>query len=276
MANTVGMSRSARNLVLVGDPVQLPQPTQGAHPGESGRSTLEYALDGAATIGPESGVFLDRSFRLHPLLCRTISDAFYEGRLRAAAGCENRTVRLTAELESKLRGAGLAFVPVPHDGNAQSSPEEVEAIALLVEQLTGCPLTGLDGSVSGTLGLEEILVVAPYNLQVNALRRALPDAVRVGTVDRFQGQEAPVVLVSMCSSDASQSPRGLDFLLDPNRLNVALSRAQCLAVVVGNPCLVRARATTIEQIERVNLFCRILAEGAVDAAGAGAGAGAGR
>ena len=263
LANLVGMARSAKNLVLVGDPVQLPQPTQGAHPGDSGRSTLEYALDGAATIHPELGVFLDRSFRLHPILCRTISDAFYDGRLRSAPGCENRIVRIDAALESEVRSAGLAFVPVVHDGNTQSSSEEVEKIATLVEHLAGCEVTGLDGEVTGPLGLEGILVVAPYNLQVRALRRALPRAVRVGTVDRFQGQEAPVVLISMCASDASQSPRGLNFLLDPNRLNVALSRARCLAVVVGNPGLVRARARSIEQMERINLFCRILAEGSI-------------
>jgi uncharacterized protein len=263
LANLVGMARSARNLVLIGDPVQLPQPTQGAHPGESGRSSLEYALDGAATIDPQLGVFLDRSFRMHPVLCRTISDAFYDGRLHSAAGRENRIVRIDAELETEVRSAGLAFVPVIHQDNTQSSPEEVTKICSLAKRLAACELTGLDGKVIGSLGLTGILVVAPYNLQVRALRRALPEAVRVGTVDRFQGQEAPVVLISMCASDASQSPRGVDFLLDPNRLNVALSRAQCLAVVVGNPGLVRARAQTIEPMQRINLFCRILAEGAI-------------
>jgi len=263
LANLVAMARCARNLVLVGDPMQLSQPTQGAHPGESGRSTLEYALDGAATIDPGLGVFLDRSFRLHPILCHTISDAFYDGRLRAAPGCENRVIRIDTVLETELRCAGLAFVPVVHDGNTQSSPEEVEKISTLVKRLAACEVTGLDGAVTGRLGLEGILVVAPYNLQVRALRRALPEAVRVGTVDRFQGQEAPVVLISMCASDASQSPRGIDFLLDPNRLNVALSRARCLAVVVGNPGLVRARARSIEAMERINLFCRILAEGSI-------------
>jgi len=265
LANLVGMSRAARNLVLVGDPVQLPQPTQGAHPGESGQSTLEYALDGAATIDAELGVFLDRSFRLHPILCRTISDAFYDGRLNAAPGRENRIVRIDAALETEVRSAGLAFVPVEHDGNAQSSPEEVEKIVSLVERLAVCEVTGLDGAVAGTLGHAGILVVAPYNLQVRALRRALPQTVRVGTVDRFQGQEAPVVLISMCASDATRSSRGLNFLLDPNRLNVALSRARCLAVVVGHPGLIRARARSVEQMERINLFCRILAEGSIQA-----------
>lgn len=257
LANLVGMARSTENLVLVGDPVQLPQPTQGAHPGESGRSVLEYALDGRATIAPELGVFLDRSFRLHPALGRTISETFYEGRLSSAQGRENRVVRLDAALETELRGAGLAFVPVVHDGNTQSSPEEVARIVELVRSLSRCAVTGLDGRVGGKLGHEGILVVAPYNLQVRRLREALPAAVRVGTVDRFQGQEAPVVLISMCASDAHRSPRGLDFLLDPNRLNVALSRAQCLAVVVANPGLVRARAQSIEHLERINLFCRI-------------------
>ncbi len=263
LANLVGMARCANNLVLVGDPVQLPQPTQGAHPGESGRSTLEYALDGAATISPEAGVFLDRSYRLHPTLCRTISEAFYDGRLHSAPGCENRIVRIDEGSEAELRSAGLVFVPVAHDGNTQASVEEVEAIAALVERLTRFEVTGLDGRVNGVLGHDGILVVAPYNLQVRALRRTLPEDVRVGTVDRFQGQEAPVVLISMCASDASQSPRGLTFLLDPNRLNVAMSRAQCLAVVVGNPGLIHARARSIEAMERINLFCRILEEGKV-------------
>jgi uncharacterized protein len=263
LANLAAMARSAKNLVLVGDPIQLPQPTQGAHPGDSGQSSLEYALDGHATIAPELGVFLDRSFRLHPALCRTISQGFYDGRLASAEGRENRIVHLRPDLDEELKGAGLAFVAVPHEGNTQSSDEEVERIAGLVERLASCEVTGLDGAAHGTLGHDGILVVAPYNLQVRKLKRALPDGVQVGTVDRFQGQEAPVVLVSMCASDAHRSPRGLGFLLDPNRLNVALSRAQCLAVVVGNPGLVRARAETFEQLERINLFARILAEGAI-------------
>ena len=156
----------------------------------------------------------------------------------------------------------LRSYPSSMTGNTQSSAEEIARIVELVGHLSSCEVTGLDGRVEGKLGHEGILVVAPYNLQVRRLREALPAAVRVGTVDRFQGQEAPVVLISMCASDAHRSPRGLNFLLDPNRLNVALSRAQCLAVVVGNPGLVRARAQSIDHLERINLFCRVLSEGA--------------
>ncbi len=255
VANLTGMSRAARNLVLVGDQMQLPQPVQGAHPGDSGLSTLEYLLGDWPTIPPELGLFLDRTYRLHPALCDFVSDAFYEGRLSPAPRVENR--RVVARDNPGGPEAGVAFLPVEHEGNTQASAEEVEQVRRLVAALLEREHTGLDGEPLGPLRPREILVVAPYNLQVRKLRQRLPAGVRVGTVDKFQGQEAPVVIVSMCASEGHGSPRGLEFLLNPNRLNVALSRAQSLSIVVGHPGLARTRCLTVEQMKLVNLFCRI-------------------
>jgi len=254
LANLVGMSRAARNLVLIGDPRQLDQPTRGAHPGESGLSALEYALAGHATIPPELGLFLEQTHRLHPELCAFVSGAFYEDRLQPAPGNERRV--LDGE-----PAAGIAFLPVSHEGNRQGSDEEVAAIAALIGGLLGRRRRDRDGCDAGCLGPADVLVVAPYNLQVRKLRAALPEAVRVGTVDRFQGQEAPVVVISMCASEPHLSARGIEFLFHPNRLNVALSRAETLAVVVGEPRLGTALCRSLEEMRLVNRMCRLL-EGA--------------
>ncbi len=270
VANLVGMAPAARNLVLVGDPMQLPQPTQGAHPGDSGASTLEYLLGDRATVPPERGIFLDTSYRLHPALADWISDAFYDGRLDSAGNCANRVVRLPADrpVEPGVPiEAGIVFVPVEHEGNRQASAEEVERIALLIDELTGRERVDVRGNSAGPVTAADILVVAPYNLQVRKLQLRLPQDVRVGTVDKFQGQEAPIVIVSLCSSEGHASSRGLDFLLNPNRLNVALSRAQSLAIVVGHPGLARTRATSVDQMRLVNRLCRLAASSAGGSAG---------
>ena len=252
LANLVAMSRSARNLVLIGDPCQLDQPTRGVHPGESGLSSLEYALGGHATISPEQGLFLEDTHRLHPELCAFVSGAFYEDRLRAAPGNERRV--LAGEPE-----AGIAFLPVRHEGNRQASDEEVAAVVQLVKELLGRPYTDREGATK-PLEVGDLLVVAPYNLQVRKLAAALPLGVRVGTVDRFQGQEAPVVIVSMCASEPHLSARGMAFLFHPNRLNVALSRAQTLAIVVGEPRLGTAVCRSLGEMRLVNRMCRLLGE----------------
>ena len=163
--------------------------------------------------------------------------------------------------------ASLPHLPVPHDGNGQRSDEEVAAIARLVEALLGRAVTGLDGRPAGVLTLGDILVVAPYNLQVRALEAALPAGSRVGTVDRFQGQEARVAIVSLTASDAETAGRGLEFVLDRRRLNVAISRAQSLAIVVGSPSLARARCGTVEQMRLLNTLCRIEQLGRVTSGG---------
>ena len=259
IANLVAIAPAARNIVLVGDQMQLPQPTQALHPDESGASTLDHLLQGERTIPPETGVFLDITYRLHPEVCKVTSAAFYEGKLRSAPGCEKRVIRVPPGRARLLtKGAGIRFVPVAHEGNTQGSDEEAEVVRRLFAELLGLEYTGMDGEVAGRLGVEDVLVVAPYNMQVRKLRRVLPAGARVGSVDKFQGQEAPVVIVSMCASEGHDSPRGLEFLMNPNRLNVALSRAQSLAVVVGHPGLARTRCATVAQMRLVDLYCRIV------------------
>ena len=265
LANFVGMAPSAKSLVLLGDPMQLPQPTQGSHPGDSGRSCLDHMLSGRGTVPDDFGVFLPTTRRLHPRLCEFISGAFYEDRLVSSPTAVNRVVRVP--VDRRTSGgvadlvpieAGLFFLPVPHEGNGQKSDEEVAAIESLVRALVGREVTGLDGRDAGTLAPSDILVVAPYNLQVRALEQRMPPGVRVGTVDRFQGQEARVSIVSLTASDGDAAARGLEFVLDRRRLNVAISRAQSLAIVVASPSLSRARGGTVDQMRLLNTLCRVV------------------
>ena len=179
-------------------------------------------------------------------LCGFVSDTFYEGRLVPVELCERRRL----EMEN-----GPRFVPIEHVGNRQAAPEEVEFVRTEIERLVGSAFVGADGS-ERPLRYEDVLVVAPYNMQVRRLRAALPDAVAVGTVDKFQGQEAPVVFFSMTTSTGEDLPRGIEFLYSPNRFNVAISRAQCLAYVVASPRLLTADARTTEQMRLVNIVCR--------------------
>ena len=262
VANLMGMAAATDNIILFGDQMQLGQPIQGAHPGESGLSILEYLLQGQATIPPDMGVFLDTTWRLHPDICHFLSDAVYEGRLQAAPQTVQRRVCLPP-MGGRIirREAGLVFVPVSHEGNTQASDEEVQAIRAIVDELLGRDITDTSGQRLRPLQLSDILCVAPYNMQVRKLQAALGPEARVGTVDKFQGQEAPVVMLSMCASQGDTSPRGIDFLFHKNRLNVALSRAQSLAIVVASPALARTRCQTLAQMEQVNLFCRVMEEG---------------
>jgi uncharacterized protein len=264
VANIVAMSPAAQNLVLLGDQMQLGQPIQGSHPGESGLSALEYLLQEHATVPADFGIFLPRTWRLHPRLCSFISGAVYEDRL----GCEPHTVErvLVAGAhppEWLSRTAGLIYEPVAHDGNVYESAEEEDRIAELVSGLLRLRLRTSEG-VDRALTHEDILVVAPYNLQVRRLTRRLAP-VRVGTVDKFQGQEAAVVIFSMCASSGDVSPRGVDFLFSRNRLNVAISRAQTLAIVAASPSLIQTSCASIQQIRLVNVYCRAVEEGHAEA-----------
>jgi predicted RecB family nuclease len=238
LADALAMGTSARNLVLVGDPQQLDQVIQGTHPSGSGNSVLKHLIGDDETIAPNRGLFLERTYRMHPDVCAYISEEFYEGRLAPDPSTSERTTPL---------GTGLRFVPVEHDARRQESSEEVKAIAERVGAL-------LAAGVPGT----EIMVVAPYNAQVNALKTALPEEVRVGTVDKFQGQEADVVLYSMASSSGEDVPRGLEFLLSRNRLNVAVSRARCLAYLVASPKLLEVNCRSIPQMRLANALCRFV------------------
>jgi len=260
LANLVAKARCANNLVLMGDQMQLEQPIQGSHPGESGTSGLGYFLNGKATVPPDLGVFLDVSFRMHPEICRFISDLVYEGRLTHHPDTVHHTIVLPSDHNGLIgKSSGILFIPVEHEDNTQSSDEEVKIVEALVAELTGLEYVSDRGQKQAVLGNQDILVVAPYNMQVRKLQERLGDRARIGTVDKFQGQEAPVVIVSMCASSGDAVPRGLEFLLNRNRLNVAISRAQCLSIVVGSPALTLTSCSTISQMELVNAFCKIVA-----------------
>lgn len=263
VANLVGMSLAAHNIVLIGDQMQLGQPTQGTHPGESGKSALDYLMGEQATIASDHGIFLDTTVRMHPAVNRFISDAIYDGRLQAAAGTERQVVRVPDGYAGTLdRPAGIVVVPVRHAGNSQASDEEAEEIAGMAAELLARTRVDKHG-VERRVGWDDMLFVAPYNFQINRLKARLArlpggGAAKVGTVDRFQGQEAAIVFVSMCSSDANDAPRGMDFLFDERRLNVAVSRAQSLAVVVMHPALATTRAGNPAQMRKVNLLSRLV------------------
>ncbi len=256
LANILAMARAARNIVLVGDPMQLPQPIQGTHPGDSGRSCLEYLVDGERVVSSDRGVFMPISRRMHPAVCRYISTAVYEGRLDSdeAAGLQT----LTAPDGTDLVGAGMRAVE--HFGRSQTSPEEIAAIRTRIDQVVGAIYRDRAG-VERVVSLGDVLVVAPYNAQVNALRAALPPAVRVGTVDRFQGQEAPVCLVSMTTSSGEELPRDIAFLFSINRINVAVSRAQAAAMVFASPLLLETPCRTVEEMALVNALCMLREHG---------------
>ncbi|GAC1558758.1 MAG: hypothetical protein NVS2B5_21650 [Beijerinckiaceae bacterium] len=252
LGNLVAMAGAAANTVLVGDQMQLPQPVQGVHPGETGFSSLEYLLEDRATVPEDRGILLNETRRLHPALCAFISEAIYDGRLEAHPITAQRRLMLRPGASAPLRPAGLSFVPVAHDGCTQSSRAEADAIVRLVTELQTHMI--LRDGKEWPITLEDILVVAPYNLQVNLLKQLLPQGAQIGTVDKFQGQEAAVVIVSMTTSKGVEAPRGTQFLFNPNRFNVAVSRAQCLALVVHGTALLDGAWTKIDDLRRLNLF----------------------
>ena len=254
LANLVAMGTAARNVVLLGDQMQLGQPIQGVHPGRSGESTLEYLLDEQATVGDDRGVFLATSFRMHGDVCRFLSEAVYDGRLTPAPRNQARRLVLDASAHAELRPSGIRFRPVVHDGCTQRSEQEAAVVAALFDNLLTQHHVADDGNTC-RMALDNILVVAPYNAQVNLLRSRLPQGARVGTIDKFQGQQAEVVIVSMTTSNGECLPRNIEFLFDKNRLNVAVSRAKCLAVVVASPELLDVRCHRPQQMELVNTLC---------------------
>lgn len=260
VANLVGMSRCTRNIILKGDQMQLGQPTQGSHPGESGLSVLEYLLQDHATISSDLGVFLGVTYRMHPAVNEFISEAIYEGRLEPAPGNERQIVKVPEGYKGSLdQECGLHFIAVEHEGNTQGSQEEAEKIREMAEALLGRIVVD-KGGTGRALGWDDILFVTPYNHQLNILSQILDEQARVGTVDKFQGQEAPVVIVSLCASNVDDAARGLEFIFDRNRLNVAISRAKSLAYVVGSPTLAAGRVENLKQLKLMNLACQVLSK----------------
>jgi len=237
---------------------QLGQPIQGHIPARAACPALEYLLQGQATVPDDLGIFLPRTWRLHPDICRSFREP--STRIGWIASHTRSNRELVGEMPEWLhRPAGLVYVPVEHEGNVYESAEEADRIAGLVADLLRArfarPLCGKE------VDCRRHLIVAPYNLQVRRLERRLP-GIRVGSVDQVPGTRGCCRHFSMCASTGDSSPRGVEFLFNRNRLNVAISRPRRWAIVVGNPALVRTNCTTIEQMRLVNVYCRAVQEGA--------------
>jgi uncharacterized protein len=203
---------------------------------------------------PDRGLFLEKTWRLHPDVCRFTSEAFYDAKLTSMPDLARQ--RLNA---SSLDGAGLWLLPVSHVGNDNCSQDEASVVAQVARRLVEGSATWVDRfSVERKIGWEDVLIVAPYNAQVAAIQALLPVEARVGTVDKFQGQQAPVSIYSMATSSAEEAPRGMNFLYSRHRLNVATSRAQCVAIVICSPDLLRVQARTPEQMRLANALCQFV------------------
>jgi len=256
LADGLALATCARNIVLLGDPQQLGQVSQGIHPPGAAASVLEHLLGGEDTVPADRGLFLSRTWRMHPDVCRFISETSYEGRLHAVPACERQRIDSPG-----LAGTGLRWLAVEHEGNRGVSIEEADRIAAELDMLLAGTFTDSNAR-EHRLGWDDVRVVTPYNAHVRCLRTRLGPHARIGTVDKFQGQEAPVVFFSMATSSGDDLPRNLEFLFSRNRLNVAISRAQSLAVLVASPQLLEIRCRTIEQMRMVNALCRFVEEAA--------------
>jgi uncharacterized protein len=254
LANTIAVAPSARNMLLLGDPQQLPQVSQGTHPEPVDTSALGWLIDGRHTLPTELGYFLDRSYRMHPAVCAAVSRLSYDGRLQSFDA-----VTTARSLDGQR--PGVRVLTVVHDGNSTDSPEEADAIVAEVRGLLGTAWT--DENATVPLAQEHVLVVTPYNAQVVTLRRRFDSAgltdIEVGTVDKFQGRQAPVVFVSMTASSADDVPRGIAFLLNRNRLNVAVSRAKYLSVIVQSPLLTEYLPGTPDRLVELGAFLSLTA-----------------
>jgi len=251
LANLIAVAGCAKNLVLLGDQMQLGQPIMAAHPGLAGTSVLEYLSQEQAVLPEALGFLLDTSYRMHPDICQLISEQLYQGRLKADAANINQQIE-GFSWQSQAYLSGVHYLPCEHQGNRCSSLEEAGYIKTLYQQLLQVSFVDKTRQ-RHPLTAQDIMIITPYNLQVQLLKRYLPEA-RIGTVDKFQGQEAPVVIISMCCSDASDAARGIDFLFDSKRLNVAISRAKILSFIVASPQLLQSRASSLAQMRQLSLF----------------------
>jgi uncharacterized protein len=247
LADAMASGTAARNLVLLGDPNQLPQVSHGLQPDAAKKSVLQHLLGDHETVPKDRGIFLDKTWRLRPELCAFNSEAYYEGRLEPGEKALGR---------SMAAGNGLYVRAVSHQDCSQSSRDEAKAVAAEVARLLGTPFT--DGKGTRPLTVGDLLVVAPYNAQVRLIRSLVPKGVRVGTVDKFQGQEAAAVLVSFASSSGADAPRGIGFAFDSHRVNVATSRGQCRVVVFCAPELLQAECRDVAQVKLMNAICRFV------------------
>ena len=253
LADVVAAARAATNQVLVGDPQQLQRPLKGSHPEGAERSALEHLIGDRKTILPEMGMLLPQTRRMHPDVCRFTSEVFYEDKLKS----HPVTRPFVLEGHTRFKKPGLYFVPASHEGNQNSSLEEVEIVARIVESLLKPEVKWFygEGKWRALKREEDILLVAPYNAQVSDLAARLP-GMKIGTVDKFQGQEAPVVIYSMTTSSPEEAPRGMEFLYSLNRLNVATSRAKTAVIVVGSTRLFEPECRSPRQMQLANALCR--------------------
>jgi uncharacterized protein len=250
----IAVSGAARNIILCGDPQQLSQPRQGSHPAGAERSALEHVLAGSSTIADDRGIFLDTTYRMHGDIASFISEVFYDGRLTSDDSCARQSITSRSRT---LSGTGLRHAAVVHQGNRVASSEEAEKVRELYGQLLGGDWVDRKGD-RHTITEDNILVVTPYNAQVRRIRDLLPTRARLGTVDRFQGQEAPVVIYSTATSSPEDQRRAMDFLYSLNRFNVALSRAQTLVVLVSSPELLSVQCRTPMELVQANALCRFV------------------
>ncbi|MCG7856683.1 TM0106 family RecB-like putative nuclease [Flavihumibacter sediminis] len=255
LIDTLAVSQAAKSMVLLGDPQQLKQPQQGSHPEGTEVSALEHILGEHQTIPKEKGIFLDTTWRMHPDICSFISEQFYEGRL-----FPKETLQLQAVTgNTRFGGAGLIFVPVEHKGNQNVSLEEAYAVRTIIDEMCASEVVWIDDNKKiHPFKKEFIKVISPYNAQVGKLGQVVPDGIQVGTVDKFQGQEAPVIIYSMASSTPADAPRGMEFLYSLNRLNVAVSRARGICILVASPMLFEPDCKNPAQMRLANAFCRYL------------------
>ncbi|OYU82649.1 MAG: recombinase RecB [Flavobacterium sp. BFFFF2] len=251
LIDTLAISHATSNLVLLGDPQQLKQPQQGIHPEGTEVSALEHILNDSNTISEEKGVFLGESWRMHPSICDFDSILFYDGKLKSRPGLELQQIKG----KTSFAGSGLFFDSVLHKGNSNKSMEEVDRIEEIVNELCNGKVKWVDkDSREQVLKSNHIKIISPFNAQVNALKERMPE-MSIGTVDKFQGQEAPVIIFSMASSSAKEAPRGMEFLFSPNRFNVAVSRARAVFIMVGNPEILEPDCNSPHQVKLANAFC---------------------
>ncbi|WP_059015780.1 TM0106 family RecB-like putative nuclease [Mycobacterium sp. M26] len=247
LADALAASGAARSLLMLGDPLQLPQVAHANHPGIAGRSVLEHIVEQDVILPPDRGVFIAETRRMHPDVCQFISDQIYEGRLESHPDCAQ---------QSTIVGTGLRWLRAEHRDNKTSSTQEADLIAEELSRLIETDWTDHDGEQK-PLRANDFMVVAPYNNQVNTIRARLERDPRlaevpVGTVDKFQGREAAVVFFSMATSTGEDMTRGVDFLFSRNRLNVAISRARCLAYLVCTDELLNTRARTVADMRLIS------------------------
>jgi len=257
LGTTIANATSADNLVLIGDQMQLSQPMRAKHEGYARMSSLDFILEDDDTISTDKGVFLNVTRRLNKKICNYISTSFYDSRLTSDPITETRSVNLKLD---PIKDEGLFYVPIDHSGCSQRSDEEADLVEKVFNKIVNKQYKS--ENIAGKISAKDIMVVAPYNAQANNIRERLKkkfkDDVRVGTIDLFQGQEAKVVLISMTTSDVESLPRHKDFFFSRNRLNVAISRSECVAIIIFNENLLLASASNIKEMKLINSFCKLL------------------